>query len=108
MSIGIVKNKKYFKRNDNYSVIKISRQEKDLISSTLPKVHITVANREHVARDKTYYMEPDKRALRMLVGTNIEARKELLWRVQDELDGCWNKKKKEALRAEIRELKESL
>lgn len=89
-------------------MIPISRKEKDIISSALPSVHITVANKEHVARDKSYYMEPDKRALRLIACSNISARKELLWRLEEEIKNCWDKKRKLKLSGEIKELKNGL
>jgi len=89
-------------------LIPISRKEKDIISSALPSVHITIANKEHVARDKSYYMEPDKRALRLIACSNIMARKELLWRLEEEVKNCWDKKRKSKLIDEIKELKNSL
>ena len=53
-------------------------------------------------------MEPDKRALRLIVDSNAMAREELIWRLEDEMKNCWDKKRKLKLRDEIKELKNGL
>lgn len=91
-----------------FKLILISREEKDIISSTLPNVYITIVNKTHSRKKKNYYMEADKRALRLIIDTNVSARRELIWLLSVELKNCHDKKRRQKIEDEIQELKKGL
>ena len=47
-------------------MIKISREEADMLREKAPSVHIAVVNRQHKSRCKTYYAEENNTSMALL------------------------------------------
>jgi hypothetical protein len=59
-------------------LIPISQEESFYVRKTYPDVSIVVINPEHMSRSKGYVMTAIKKALYLIMNTNIKARQELI------------------------------
>ena len=47
-------------------MIKITRQEADIMREKAPSAHIAIVNRQHRSKEKTYYVEENRTTIRLL------------------------------------------
>lgn len=99
------------------NLIPISQSESFYVRKTYPDVCIVVVNKEHPSRAKKYVMTVEKKALYLIMNTNISARRELLQILESEILGLANvvrkdrasivqKERYKALKQEIQEINE--
>lgn len=47
-------------------MIKITRQEAEMMREKAPGAHIAIVNRQHRSKEKTYYVEENRTTIRLL------------------------------------------
>lgn len=47
-------------------MIKITRQEADMLREKAPSAHIAIVNRQHRSKEKTYYAEENRQTMALL------------------------------------------
>lgn len=47
-------------------MIKISRQEADMLREKVPGAHIAIVNRQHRSKEKTYYAEENRETMPLI------------------------------------------
>lgn len=47
-------------------MIKISRQEADMLREKVPAAHIAIVNRQHRSKEKTYYAEENRETMPLI------------------------------------------
>lgn len=48
------------------NLIKISREEADMMRQKAPSAHIAIVNRQHRSKEKTYYVEENRTTVALL------------------------------------------
>lgn len=67
-------------------MIKITRQEAEMMREKAPGAHIAIVNRQHRSKEKTYYVEENRTTIRLLnqargiQDPQYEKRREKKWR----------------------------
>lgn len=67
-------------------MIKITRQEAEMMREKAPGAHIAIVNRQHRSKEKTYYVEENRTTIRLLnqargiQDSQYEKKREKKWR----------------------------
>ena len=90
-------------------MIPITQTESNMIRKLSPSTFIVVSNKQHKSKHKSYSMTCERKALELLLDTNIYARREMCEILQnDYLDAMQNRyfKKAEDIKGKINKIKE--